>query len=95
MVQAGLGRGVSKGFKRGDAQAVDGADVDDAGRRGGGLGGFEQRRHGLGELEDALEVQGEDAVPGRVRVGVVGFAPVAAAVVDEDVEFCGEKGSPS
>ena len=51
------------------------------------------------ELEDALEVQREDAVPGRGRERVVGDAPVAAGVVDEDVkaacaglEFRGECG---
>lgn len=50
--------------------------------------GFEERRDGLCELEDALQVEREDAVPCRGRVGVVGLAPVAAAVVDEDVELC-------
>jgi hypothetical protein len=39
-------------------------------------------------LEDAFEIEVEDAVPGGGGVRVVGFAPVAAAVVDEDVEFC-------
>lgn len=43
----------------------------------------------MGELEDAFEVEGEDAVPGGVWVGVVRLAPVGAGVVDEDVEFCG------
>jgi hypothetical protein len=41
----------------------------------------------LSELEDSFKVQVEDAVPGFIRIGVVGFAPVAAAIVDEDVEF--------
>lgn len=89
VVQPGLGGRVGEGFERGDAQAVDGADVDDARGRERGLRGLEQRGYGLGELEDAFEVEGQDAVPGGIRVSVVGFAPVGAGVVDEDVEFCG------
>lgn len=58
VVQAGFAGGVGEGFERGDAQPVDAADVYDAGGRGGRGGGFEERRHGLGELEDALEVEG-------------------------------------
>ena len=89
MVQPGFGGGVGEGLERGDAQAVNGADVDDARGGEGGLRGFEQRGYGLGELEDAFKVECEDAVPGGVRVGVVGLAPVGAGVVDEDVKFCG------
>ena len=58
MVQGGLGGRVGVGGEVGDADAVDGADVDySAGVRAGG-GGFEERGEGLGEGEDALEVEG-------------------------------------
>lgn len=42
----------------------------------------------MGELEDALQVECQDAVPCSGWVRVVGLAPVAAAVVDEDMELC-------
>jgi hypothetical protein len=41
----------------------------------------------LRELEDTLKVEIEDAIPCFVWVGVVGLAPVAAAVVYEDIEL--------
>lgn len=88
MVQSCFRSRICKCFERGDAQAVDAADVDDAGGRSRSAGGFEERGYGLGELEDAFEVEVEDAVPGGRGVCVVGLAPVAAAVVDEDIELC-------
>lgn len=42
----------------------------------------------MGEAEEVFEVEREDAVPSGGGVGGVGLAPVAAGVVDEDVEFC-------
>lgn len=87
MMQASFRSRIRKRLERGDAQAVYAADVDDAGWGGRGSCCFEEGRDGLCELEDALEVEVEDAVPGCRRVFVVGFAPVAAAVVDQDVEF--------
>ena len=54
VVQARFARRVREGFERGDAQAVDAADVYDARGGGGGGCGFEQGRHGLRELEDAF-----------------------------------------
>lgn len=88
MVQSGFRRRVRKRLEGGDAQAVYAADVDNAGGGGGRSCCFQQGRNGLCELEDALEVEVQHAVPSRRGVFIVGFAPVAAAVVDEDVEFC-------
>lgn len=53
-MQPGFGGGVGEGLERWDAQAVNGADVDDARGGEGGLRGFEQRGYGLSELEDAF-----------------------------------------
>jgi len=41
----------------------------------------------LRELEDAFEIKIEDAVPSGGGIGVIRLAPVAAAVVDKDVEL--------
>ena len=54
VVQTSLRGTVGESFERGDAEAVNGADVYDARGRGGGLGSFEEGRYGLGELEDAF-----------------------------------------
>jgi hypothetical protein len=71
MMQPRLRRRVRKRFERGHAQTVDAANVDDARGRFGRCGGFEEGRYGLCELEDAFEVEVEDAVPGVGGVGVV------------------------
>lgn len=90
VVQARLARRVGKRLERGHLEAVDGADVDDARRveRAGVGAGLEERRQELGDCEDALEVERQDAVPGRVGVLVVRRAPGGARVVDQDVELC-------
>jgi len=64
MMQASLRCRVGKGLERRHMQAIDGSDVYHAagGCRAGG--GFEEGRHGLCELEDALEVERQNAVPG-------------------------------
>ena len=54
MVKAGFGSGVSESLERGDTQAVDAADIDDACGGARGRSGFEKGRNSLCELEDAL-----------------------------------------
>jgi len=56
-METGFGGGIGKCLEGGDAQTVDATDVDDAGGRCRGRGGFEEGRDGLGKLEDALQVE--------------------------------------
>ncbi len=62
-MQARLGRTIRKGLEAGNAQPVHGSNVDYPRGVGGRGGGFEERRHGLGDGEDAREVQGQHARP--------------------------------
>lgn len=71
VVQSCFGSRVGKRLQLGDAQAVDGTNVYDACGRGFGGCGGEERGYGLGEEEDAFEVQRYYAVPGCAGVGVV------------------------
>lgn len=92
MVQSRLGRAVSIVVDDGDPDAVDTADVDDPRGVTVGAGGGEEGQAELAEGEGALEVEGEDLGPRRVRVLVDAGAPGGAGVVDQDVQALGFEG---
>jgi hypothetical protein len=94
MVQSRLGRAVRECFERGDAQAVDAANVDYTRGVRGGRRSDEERGEELREREDAREVEGQDACPCRGGVGGVGRAPVGTAVVHQYIELCLTLASP-
>ena len=86
MVHRRLARRVGVGLEVGHVEAVDRADVDDprrvAGRRRGRQGGHEV----AGQVEHALHVEVEHAVPRGVGELGQRRAPVGPGVVDQDVE---------
>ena len=87
VVQTGLAGTVSECLERGNTETVNAANVDDAGgiiRRGCLL---QEWCNELGEIEDAVEVEGEDSGESFGGIFVVGGAPVRAGVVDQDVEL--------
>lgn len=88
MVKTGLGSGVRKSLEGGDAQSIDATNIDDACWGARGRSGFEKGCDSLRELKDTFQVEVEDAIPCCGGILVEGLAPVAAAVVDEDVELC-------
>lgn len=88
MVKTGLGSGVRKSLEGGDAQSIDAANIDDACWGARGRSGFKKGCDSLRELKDTFQVEVEDTIPCCGGILVEGLAPVAAAVVDEDVELC-------
>ena len=88
MVQTGLARTVGEGLERGHSQAIDTANVDDARRIVRSRRLLQEGSHQLCEIEDAVQVEGENAGKGLGGILVVGGAPVRAGVVDQDVELC-------
>ena len=87
VVQTGLAGTVCKCLERGDTDTINAADIDDARRilRCSRL--LQERCDQLGQVEDTVEVEGEDSREGLGGVFIVGSAPVRAGVVDEDVEL--------
>jgi hypothetical protein len=87
VVQTGLAGTICKGLERGDTEAVNAANVDDARRviRSSRL--LQERSHKLGEIEDTVKVEGQDAGEGFGGILVVGGAPVGTGVVDQDIEL--------
>lgn len=87
VVQTGLAGTIFEGLERGDTEAIDAANVDDA-RRVIRTGRFlQQRGHELGQIENTVEVEGQDTSEGLGGILVVGGAPVGTGVVDQDVEL--------
>ena len=56
-METGFGSGIGECLERGDAQAVDAANVDDTCWGARGRSGFEEGCDSLSKLEDAFEVQ--------------------------------------
>lgn len=88
VVQTGLAGTIGEGLERGDTEPVNAANVDDAGRVIRGRCLLQKRSHKLSEIEDPVEVEGEDSSESGGRILVVGSAPVRTGVVDQDVELC-------
>lgn len=87
VVQTGLAGTVCKCLERGNTESINATNIDNARgivRRSSLL---QQGCDELGQVEDPVEVEGEDSREGLGRVFVVGGAPVRAGVVDEDVEL--------
>jgi hypothetical protein len=87
VVQTGLAGTVCECLERGNTESINAADIDNARRilRCSRL--LQERCDKLGQVEDAVEVEGEDSREGLGGVFIVGSAPVRAGVVDEDVEL--------
>jgi DNA topoisomerase IB len=85
LVQPGLGRRVGVDGQGRDLQAVDAADVDDAGRVVGRARRLQQRQERPDQEERRLQVQVDQLVPGRLGVLRQRGAPGRAGVVDQDV----------
>ena len=82
VVQTGLAGTVCECLERGHTQPINAANIDDARRilRCSRL--LQERCDELGQVEDAVEVEGEDSREGLGGVFIVGSAPVRAGVVD-------------
>ena len=86
LVHRRLRRGVGVRLERRHPYAVDRPDVDDPCRLVHRARLLEQRHQELGQVEDALDVEGEHALEGRLVELGQRRAPGGAGVVDEDVE---------
>ncbi len=82
----GLRGRVRIGLERRHADPVDGADVDHPGRVLLGSRLAKQGHQELGQVEDALHVEGEHALERGLVELLEGRAPGGAGVVDQDVE---------
>lgn len=78
VVQAGLAGTVGKGLKRGHAKTVNTPDVDDACRVIRSRGLLQEWSHELGEIEDTVQIECEDASEGFGGVFIVRSAPIRA-----------------
>jgi hypothetical protein len=88
MVQTGLAGTVGKGLERGHPQTIDTANVDNACRVVRSRGFLQEGSNQLCEIEDTMQVEGEDASKGLAGILIVWGTPVRAGVVDKDVELC-------
>jgi hypothetical protein len=86
LVHGRLRRRVGVGLEGRHLDAVDRADVDHPRRRLGRARLLQERQQELGDVEDALDVDVEHAVPGLAVLLGEGDAPVRASVVHQDVE---------
>lgn len=87
VVQTGLAGTVGESIQRRHPESINTTDVDDAGGVLRARRLLQQGRHKLGQVENTVEVQGQDASPGGRRVFIVRRTPVGARVVNEDVEL--------
>ena len=87
VVQTGLAGSVCKCLERGNTESINAANIDNARRILRCSRFLQERCDELGQIEDAVEVEGEDSREGLGWVFVVGGAPVRAGVVHEDVEL--------
>lgn len=87
VVQTSLAGTVCECLERGNTESINAANVDNARRvlRCSRL--LQERCNELGQVEDTVEVEGEDSSEGLGGVFIVGGTPVRAGVVDEDVEL--------
>lgn len=87
VVQTGLAGTVCECLERGNTESINAANVDDARRIPRCSRLLQERCNELGQIEDSVEVEGEDSREGLGGVFIVRGAPIRAGVVDEDVEF--------
>jgi hypothetical protein len=87
-MQAGLAGTVGKSLKGRHSKTIDAANVDDARGVVRSRCFLQERSHKLGEVEDAVQIEGKDTGKGLAGVLVVGGAPVRTGVVDEDMKLC-------
>lgn len=87
VVQSGLAGTVCECLEQGNTESINTANIDNSRRilRCSSL--LQEGCDELGQIEDAVEVEGEDSCEGLGGVFIVGGAPVRAGVVDEDVEL--------
>lgn len=76
VVQTRLAGTVGKSLERGNTQAVNATNVDDASRVIRGRCLLQERSHELGEIKDPVEVEGEDSSESGGGILVVGSTPV-------------------
>lgn len=76
VVQTGLAGTVGEGLEGGNTEAVNAANVDDASRVIRGRCLLQERSHKLSEIEDPVEVEGENTSESGGGILVVGSTPV-------------------
>jgi hypothetical protein len=87
VVQSGLAGTVCKCLEGGNTKPINAANIDDTGRIIGCSRLLQKWCDELGQVEDTVQVEGEDSCEGLGGVFVVGGTPVRAGVVNEDVEL--------
>jgi hypothetical protein len=88
VVQTGLAGTVCKCLEGGNTKPINAANVDDTGWVIGRSRLLQKWCNELGQVEDSVQVEGEDSRKGLGWVFVVGGTPVRAGVVNENVELC-------